>query len=703
MNARVRMMVALLCAVFAAEGAPVVWTFPRMGSCHEGLPFSDGVTGVLVWGGDDTVNLTVGRGDLWDHRGGQRWLPAHNYTNIVAAVARNDKDYLNALTKVAARPGEPRTPFMLPLGRIVVTIPGARLTRGTLDPFTGLGTLEFVKGGGTHVIDLAMSKEHRAFALRVPMGVEYSVKAIPAMSWPQVREKLRPLGYSDAVMSDDGFTWDVPGDNPVSLRWNKNGDTLAIRTARGVGVGGGVEFDQVADASRAHWKNFWAEGARVHVPDPLIQRIFDYGMYKFGAMTDPDGVPAGLQGQWLEDDKLVPWNGDYHFNINVQECYSPAYRGGHFAHLKPLFRMVRSWWPKLRENARLFAGVEDGFLVPTAVDDRGTVLSCNWVFMMDHACTAWTAKMMYDYARYSGDVDFLRQDAYPFMVGAMKVYRQMLSEDADGKLAMMCGPSPEWGGATAQDCAGKNPAFQLAAIHRLVRDLQAAAKMLGETPDPMWADVEKRLPHYERAPMLPAGYYNDGILLFKGHDLFESHRHHSHMAGFWPFDTIDMADDDNREVIELTYWNWTYRGMGAWAGWSLPWASILNTHVGNVDAAVDLLRLWNRYYCNEGHGSRHDVYRPGLFQMRRGTNFSALGVVGDAPGEEIMQMDGQCASVTAVLELMVHEVNGKVEYFKGCPPEWDDVSFENVALADGTRVSASRKNGRVTIRKVADR
>ena len=48
----------------------VEWEFPRTGNCHEGMPFSDGVTGVLVWGGDDTINLTVGRADLWDHRGG---------------------------------------------------------------------------------------------------------------------------------------------------------------------------------------------------------------------------------------------------------------------------------------------------------------------------------------------------------------------------------------------------------------------------------------------------------------------------------------------------------------------------------------------------------------------------------------------------------------------------------------------------------
>ena len=46
----------------------------------------------------------------------------------------------------------------------------------------------------------------------------------------------------------------------------------------------------VAKESREYWAKFWAEGARVNVPDLVIQRIYDYGIYRFGAMTDPDGA-----------------------------------------------------------------------------------------------------------------------------------------------------------------------------------------------------------------------------------------------------------------------------------------------------------------------------------------------------------------------------------------------------------------------------
>ena len=697
------LVVTVMALVGLAE--PVVWEFPREGGCHEGLAFADGVTGVLVWGGGETVNLTVGRADLWDHRGGYDWLPEQNYTNIVALVGRNDRERLVGLFRNEVPPnwGGRYNPYMLPLGRVTLTVPGAELRRGELDPKTGLGKLTFAKDGNAFTAELAMSKDSRTFALRFPAGVAFSARTMPAMSTPRVREKLLPRGFKDAKVLDagtqGGLMWELPADPSVTLAWRKAGDTLFVQTGRGAAgvraLPGG--FDAVADDARLYWRRFWVEGARVTVPDPVIQRIFDYGMYRFGAMTDPDGVPAGLQGPWLEDDKLVPWNGDYHFNINVQECYSPAYRGGHVKNLLPLFRMIRTWWPKLRENARLFCGVEDGFTLPHSVDDRGVCIGGFWAGTIDHASTAWVAKMMFDYVLYSGDREFLRSDAYPFMKGAMKVYRAMM-EDEGGALALPLGPSPEWGGPELRDNVGRNPSFQLAAAHRLARNLIVAAGMLGETPDPMWVDVERRLPPYVRADPLPAGYYDDGILLFEGQALTESHRHHSHMAGFYPFDTIDILKEPMREVAGLTYYNWVRRGSGSWAGWSMPWASVLQTHAGNSEAAVLMLRNWKRFFCNPGHGSRHDIYLPGFSSMRRGERFYALGVRGGPPGEEIMQMDGMCASAAAVMELMVHEVNGRNEFFRGCPPEWKRVSFENILLSDGRRVSGERVDGKVTIR-----
>ena len=673
--------VLALAVALQLTAAPVEWEFPRLGSCHEGMAFSDGVTGVLVWGGGDEIRLTIGRADLWDHRGGYEWTAAQSYTNIVAAVESGDTERLMALFKKETPKGQPRNPYMLPLGRVVLKIPGATLTRGELDPFTGTAWIDFATAAGaTNRVEIAMAKSGGGvFAMKFPKGVDYSAKTVPVTDFPVYDEKLKPLGFEKARVFDtqDGFgglRWKLPADEGVWLSWCAKDGAVAVKTGRGVDkvFGDGRPFDAVAAASRAHWAKFWAEGARVKVPDAQIQRIFDYGMYRFGAMTDPDGVPAGLQGPWLEDDRLVPWNGDYHFNINVQECYSPAYRGGHFAHLKPLFKMVLSWRPRLRENARRFVGIADGYTLPHSVDDRGVCIGGFWTGTIDHGSTAWVAAMMMRYYRYSRDLDFLRDSAYDFMKGAMNVYLAMMVEDG-GRLALPLGPSPEWGGSHAKGSVGRNPSFQLAAAHRLARDLVEAAAALGEKPDPRWLDVMKRLPRYNEGPF--------GFRLFGEQELTESHRHHSHMAGLFPFDVVDLADPSAKSAVDRTYAKWREKGTSYWTGWCVPWAAVLELHVGNADGAVGMLRAWENHFCDDGHGSHHNSVRDGFTKWTH--------------GESVMQMDGQCAATAAVLEMMAHEVNGKVEFFRGCPDSWREVSFENLALSDGTRVSATRVDGKI--------
>ncbi|MBO7721778.1 MAG: hypothetical protein J6T01_05165 [Kiritimatiellae bacterium] len=678
MNKTAISAVAAFGVFLSAESAPVEWVFPRTGGCHEGMAFSDGVTGVLVWGGDGELRLTVGRADLWDHRGGYPWTPEQNYSNIVSLVRTGRNDALLALFRRVAPAGEPRNPYMLPLGRVVLKIPGAELATGTLDPFTGLGRIVLADG---RTVELAAGRESRVFAMKFPEGVEPAVETVHCMEFPAAGSALGAMGFPNAekfaAADRGGFTWKLPADDPVSLVWRRRGSTLAVATGRGGVRDFAPDFSRIAAESVAQWRGFWKDSARVNVPDPVVQRVFDYGMYRFGAMTDPGGVPAGLQGPWLEDDKLVPWNGDYHFNINVQECYSPAYRGGHFAHLMPLFRMVLSWRPLLAENARKFVGVDGGYVLPHSVDDRGVCIGGFWTGTIDHASTAWVAAMMFKYVKYSGDTAFLKKDAYDFMKGAMKVYRAMM-EERGGRLSIPVGPSPEWGAADVRKAVGRDPSFQLAAAHRLCRDLAAAAEMLGEKPDPMWLDVEKRLPQYTSG--------EGGIQLFEGQPFVVSHRHHSHMAGLYPFDTIDIADPAAAGTVAATYRTWVGRGTGEWTGWCLPWAAILHLHVGNAAAAAHLIRAWDAFFCDDGHGSHHNAVRDGFTVCNNG-----LG---------IMQMDGQCAAATAVMEMMVHEVDGRTEFFRGCPSSWKDVSFENIAIPGGGRVSGRRVDGKVSVKKV---
>ena len=58
--------------------------------------------------------------------------------------------------------------------------------------------------------------------------------------------------------------------------------------------------------------------------DPALAALFfQFGRYLLISSSREGGLPANLQGLWAEEYQ-VPWNGDYHLDINVQMNYWPA-------------------------------------------------------------------------------------------------------------------------------------------------------------------------------------------------------------------------------------------------------------------------------------------------------------------------------------------------------------------------------------------
>lgn len=693
------------------------WTFPRERS-HEGLPFGNAVNGFLVWGGGSRLCVTVGRADLWDHRGGYPWTHEQSYVNIRAALESGDVKQLDSLFRRETPAGEPSNPYLLSLGHVAFDLgQGVRLDSAELDLNTGVASVYLVSDSGASAgpVQIALTRADGTLALAWPCGLKPAGHVVPAWEHEKIRSKLENVSFTAPVLYGDadagGFAWELPADQAVSLAFATSGSITAVTADRGADAAAARQaaarhvsgiiakgFEPVRACSAAQWADYWSGAPEVDIPDDAICEIHDFGMYQFGAMTDPAGIPAPLQGPWVEEYQLPPWNGDYHFNINVQMCYWPAYHGNKLAHLMPLFRMIKRWWPRLRENAKQFVGIDDGFMLPHSVDDRGVCIGGFWTGTIDHGCTAWVAQMMFRYVTYSGDLAFLKTDAYPFMKGAMKVYRAMM-EERDGKLTIAATTSPEWWGeGPPGDAWGRDASFQLACAHRLARDLIRAAAFLGEEPEAMWRDVEKRLPLFSTAEQTSCiGRGPLEIGLFDGKRLFESHRHHSHMAGLVPFDTIDYEDQDVFSIVRETYTTWIQHGSGLWSGWSMPWASMLHTRIGQADAAELMLKLWKRVFTNEGHGSRHNAYFPG-YSLQGKHPFAEPG-----DENEIMQMDGAMAATAAVQEMLVHERNGVVRLFAGAPLRWRTVSFRGMLVEGGFLVSASRVNGTVVSITVTSR
>lgn len=677
---------------------------------HCGLPLGNGTMGILVWGGHNILRLTIGRADLWDHRGGMsHWTDKQNLHNIRKSLEQNNTALLENMI-AGDSDGQHRTPTkpsIIPLGRFDLIFPAdCRLVKAELNLRRAEIKVFLKKGEKCYTLVACIAMDECHGRIIIPEDLDVQIKSVP--SWDYLQKQLSAVSFAEPERYENnnrhGWFQPFPADPGVCAICRKNANRLDIVSSRENNLADALLSMQLvleknnadpADPSRLYWwEQFWNDIPQIELPNPKLINLYYFGLYKFACLTNPSGVPATLQGPWIEEYGLPPWSSDYHFNINVQMCYSPAYKANKARHLLPLFHMVWSWRGRLRENAKAFVGIDDGYMLPLAVDDRGTC-GRHWSGTIDHACSAWIANMMYDYYRYTLDRDFLKETAFPFMYGVMRVYEMMLERDGE-TFALPVGVSPEYcvpesspsHRSDSRNSWGCNAGFQLAAIHRLLRDLVDAGKVLDLALPPIWSQIIHGLPE---TVTLEKGTDKERLALWEGVDLDESHRHHSHLAAIWPFDTCDPFAPKYQSILANTVSRWTEKGMGLWSGWSMPWASIIHSRLGNGTMAELLLEIWDKVFTNSGCGSLHD---PTVFGFSSLCAPSLTCPDGSGRGglPERMQIDGAMGVVTAIQEMFLHICNDIVYVMHGIPPNWKDCTFRDMPCGKGFYISAKRFN-----------
>ena len=97
----VSLALALLCAVRASEaGAQPLTTSDihltaPIATWDEAIPLGNGLSGGLLWGGGNRINLSLDRGDLWDLRPAAPFGSAdYRYGDIIRLVRERKGDSL---------------------------------------------------------------------------------------------------------------------------------------------------------------------------------------------------------------------------------------------------------------------------------------------------------------------------------------------------------------------------------------------------------------------------------------------------------------------------------------------------------------------------------------------------------------------------------------------------------------------------------
>ena len=647
----------LACAfsLFPSSGALLSLDAP-VATWDEGIPLGNGGAGALLWGGGDTLNVTLDRADFWHNIVCSRYGSSDfTWDTLVDTVVKKD----DARRREIFDKGESAT--KLPGVRLVLKLgEGQRLRRFRLDGATAAATVTVATPAGEKEILAWFDDGDTLLSLRVPEGVTFTSKEFrknPSF------DKLG--GYPDPEVLIDG------GKAVYRRLRRKGADNRFDKDFEA-----GVRLRPAGDLPRsAFWAKFNAESS-VSIPDPEMQRLYDFAIYLYGAGARAGYAPLALQGLWTADNgKLPPWHGDYHNDLNTEMTYWAAGPAGCIEALEAFADFYIERLPEFRAFCRKIFKGGDGAVIPPTMGYAAqpilgwtayTIPPIHGIWAFDTFCDAW------DYdptpAKAAKYLAFGRELA----AGLEHSWKVV---DGVRKLELSC--SPEVGDNRNECFLNANSSYERAILSSFYVWLSRLAEACGDAGE---AAKWKAYVGTFGSPNVAA----DGALeVSAGNPLKFSHRHASHLMQVFPLTNVPR---ENGVDFAKSVDRWEGLGTDWWCGYSFSWAGCFESRLGRGDRAFRYLKDFQRaFVTRNGFHVNGDQLKCGLSRYTY-RPFTLEGNFGYARGIQEMLLSYDPAT-------------GNFTLFPALPKAWDgkEVSFTNLRIPGGRRVSAKRAaDGTVT-------
>ena len=657
----------------------------------EAIPLGNGMLGGLFWGGDNMLRLSLDRGDLWDERPAPGDpLGGFTYFRMAELVAQKNNAAICEVTEKLAY--DQVHPTKLPAGRLELEFaPAEKVTSFALDFATATGRANLASGGRAEVFFSAV----KPYAVLRVSGTTIQAMRLVAPAC------ARKLHYPEAELGEEGLAqWFVQTTAEghkfcVYAQTRQMADATFLATAVAWSPTDGVHVLAVARARvesalklgyiAAHkphaewWRTFWAKST-VRLPDPDVQRHYEFGQYLYGSASRAGSPPMPQQGVWTADaGELPPWKGDYHNDVNTQMTYLGYQAAGRFEEGRTLLDFLHARLPEFRQFAKKFFETP-GAAVPGTMTLGGRPLGGWAQYSLSPTSGAWVGQLFYLHWRYTRDDKFLREVALPWCREIGECLAALMGPDSRGVLVLPLSSSPHAWHNGQRAWVTPNSTYDISCLRMLFLALQEMSDAAGEDEETArWRQIAGAL---GPVPVSVHGL----IQISANEELTFSHRHFSTMMGLYPFNLLSVEGSDKEQtLVRRNLAELDRLGVREWGGSSYTWMAALRARSGDAELALWHLKAYlHAFVSRNGFHLTCDLTKSGFssFENRAFT------------------LEGNGLACAAVHEMLLQGWDahpgtggwGAIRIFPAMPWRWHVAEFTDLMAEGGYKVSARREN-----------
>ncbi|RTE11583.1 glycosyl hydrolase family 95 catalytic domain-containing protein [Paenibacillus whitsoniae] len=468
----------------------------------------------------------------------------------------------------------------------------------------------------------------------------------------------------------------------------ETGDPLRLALARAAGV----DLARVAmlrEAHRQHWTQFWRRSS-VSLSDPVLEDLWYINLYAIACSSGRGGrmieQACGLNGLW-DIKQPTKWGSMWYWDVNIQAAFWPLYTANHLEVAQAFNDGLLSYVAEAERMAEQFYGMEG--------------IAGDYPHALYFSIWPWCAQFLWNYYRYSGDLGFLREQAYPLFRKTARFFESFLQENPEtGRLDIFPDISPEQGPLT------RNSTCSLSAVKYLLLIASEAGELVGaaESDAFKWRALAERLAPYPTGES--PGY--GGVFLDSEWAPATVHlRHPSLLMPIYPIGEVDRySETDVRRRAENTL---RYAAKNTEYGmFQFGWLSCVASRLGLGDTALRLLYE---------QGIDLSLRVNGLFaeETERWMNYCNIT---NEPLYHPFMMEASGELVAAVNEMLLQSYSGVIEVFPAVPDglsemerpageyahlvygnvrsyvAWEECAYRGLLAVGAFEVSARRVGGR---------